>query len=76
MGVVAWAAEVYQPCPAEVDALIPTSSPDTRVPDSVVTKVRDRLLTGQRCIIRLNVQRIVAASLVSASDVGIDDETQ
>ena len=37
---------------------------DARVPDSTVAKVRDRLLTGQRCIIRLDVRNVVAACRV------------
>ena len=69
-------AEVYQPSAGEVDALIPTSSPDIRVPDSVVAKVRHRLLTGQRCIIRLKVHNVVASNLTSARGEGIDDEPQ
>lgn len=68
-------AEMYQPSPAEVDELVPASSRDTRVPDSVVAKVRHRLLTGKRCIIRIKLHSVVATSLASASEVG-NDETQ
>jgi len=68
-------AEVYQPRPGEVDELIPASSRDTRVPDSVIAKVRHRLLTGKRCIIRIKLHSVVAASLASASEMD-NDETQ
>jgi hypothetical protein len=68
-------AEVYQPLPAEVDELVPAFSRDARVPDSVVAKVRHRLLTGKRCIIRIKPHAVVATSLASAAEVG-NDETQ
>ena len=56
-------AEVYQPSAAEVDELIGQSSPDQRVPDSVVAKVRDRLLSGKRCFIGLTLTEVRAADL-------------
>ena len=56
-------AHVYQPTAAEVDELIGESSPDQRVPDSVVTKVRDRLLSGKRCFIGLTLIEVRAADL-------------
>jgi Pyridoxamine 5'-phosphate oxidase len=56
-------AHVYQPSAAEVDELIGDSSPDQRVPDSVVTKVRDRLLSGKRCFIGLTLTEVRAADL-------------
>jgi hypothetical protein len=56
-------AHVYQPSAAEVDELIGESSPDQRVPDSVVTKVRDRLLSGKRCFIGLTLTDVRAADL-------------
>jgi Pyridoxamine 5'-phosphate oxidase len=56
-------AHVYQPTAAEVDELIGESSPDQRVPDSVVTKVRDRLLSGKRCYIGLTLTQVRAAEL-------------
>ena len=56
-------AHVYQPSAAEVDELICESSPDQRVPDSVVTKVRDRLLSGKRCFIGLTLTQVRAAEL-------------
>ena len=56
-------AHVYQPSAAEVDELIGESSPDQRVPDSVVTKVRDRLLSGERCFIGLTLTEVPAADL-------------
>ena len=56
-------AHVYQPTAAEVDELIGESSPDQRVPDSVVTNVRDRLLSGKRCFIVLTLTAVRAANL-------------
>lgn len=56
-------AHVSQPSAAEVDELIGESSPDHRVPESVVTKVRDRLLSGKRCLIGLTLTEIRAAIL-------------
>jgi hypothetical protein len=56
-------AHVYQPTAAEVDELIGESSPDQRVPDSVVTKVRDRLLSGKRCFLGLTLTEVRAADL-------------
>lgn len=56
-------ASVYQPSAAEVDELIGESSPDQRVPESVVTKVRDRLLSGKRCFIGLTLTEVRAADL-------------
>ena len=56
-------AHVYQPSAAEVDELIGDSSPDQRVPDAVVTKVRDRLLSGKRCFIGLTLTEVRAADL-------------
>jgi Pyridoxamine 5'-phosphate oxidase len=56
-------ARVYQPSATEVDELIGERSPDERVPESVVTKVRDRLLSGKRCFIGLTLTEIRAADL-------------
>jgi hypothetical protein len=56
-------AHVYQPSAAEVDELIGERSPDQRVPDSVVTKVRDRLLSGKRCFIGVTLTEVRAADL-------------
>ncbi|MEE6137570.1 pyridoxamine 5'-phosphate oxidase family protein [Mycobacterium sp. 050128] len=56
-------ASVYRPSAAEVDELIGDSSPDPRVPESVVTKVRDRLLSGKRCFIGLTLTELRAAEL-------------
>jgi Pyridoxamine 5'-phosphate oxidase len=56
-------AHVYQPSAAVVDELIGESSPDQRVPESVVTKVRDRLLSGKRCFIGLTLTEVRAADL-------------
>jgi hypothetical protein len=56
-------AHVYQPSAAEVDELIGESSPDQRVPESVVMNVRDRLLSGKRCFIGLTLTEVRAADL-------------
>jgi hypothetical protein len=56
-------ARIYQPSAAEVDGLIGERSPDQRVPDAVVTKVRDRLLSGKRCVIGLTLTEVRAAAL-------------
>ena len=56
-------AHVHQPSAAEVDEFIGESSPDQRVPESVVTKVRDRLLSGKRCFIGLTLTEVRAADL-------------
>jgi hypothetical protein len=56
-------AHVFQPSAVEVDELIGESSPDQRVPDSVVMKVRDRLLSGKRCFIVLTLTEVRAAEL-------------
>lgn len=56
-------ARIYQPSAAEVDELIGERSPDQRVPDVVVTKVRDRLLSGKRCVIGLTLTEVRAADL-------------
>jgi hypothetical protein len=60
---VSGVARVYQPCATEVDELIGDSSPDHRVPESVVTKVRDRLLSGKRCVIGLTLTEVRAAAI-------------
>jgi Pyridoxamine 5'-phosphate oxidase len=56
-------AHVYQPSAAEVDELIGDRSPDQRIPESVVTKVRERLLSGKRCFIGLTLTEVRAADL-------------
>jgi hypothetical protein len=57
---VAW---VYQPSEAEIDGLIGVGSTDDRVPDSIVTTVRDRLLSGKRCFIEILLDEVRAAQL-------------
>jgi Pyridoxamine 5'-phosphate oxidase len=57
-------AHLYQPALAEVDELIGNSSADQRVPESVVTKVRDRLLSGKRCFIAITLTEVRAADLL------------
>jgi hypothetical protein len=64
-------ADVYQPSAAEVAALVPASSPDHRVQDAIVHKVRDRLARGKRCVIRVSIDVIVDAYLAPKS--GSDD---
>jgi hypothetical protein len=56
-------ARVRRPSGAEVDELITADSPDERVPDSVVTTVRERLLSGKRSFIVTTLSEICAADL-------------
>jgi hypothetical protein len=56
-------ARVYRASPAEVDELIGGSSPDERIPNWVVTKVRDRLLSGKRSVIAVMLNDIRGANL-------------
>jgi hypothetical protein len=58
---------IYQPSSAEIDELVGGSSPDQRVPQPVVTKVRDRLLSGKRCFIELTLIEVRAAALPGQS---------
>jgi hypothetical protein len=60
-------AQIYQPSSAEVDDLI-GGSPDARVPDSVVAKVRDRLLSGKRSFIKVTLADVRAANLPGRHD--------
>jgi hypothetical protein len=53
-------AEIYRPSPDEIATMLDRSSPEARVPDSVVAKVRDRLLSGKRSLIRLDVEQVRA----------------
>jgi uncharacterized pyridoxamine 5'-phosphate oxidase family protein len=53
-------AEIHQPSPAETESILERSSPEVRVPESVITKVHDRLLSGKRSLIRLDVQEVRA----------------
>jgi hypothetical protein len=62
------AAEVYRPSADEIDEMISTGTPDGRVPVSVVAKVRDRLISGKRCFIRLSFDEVCAARFATADD--------
>ena len=53
-------AEIYRPSPAEIETMLERSSPEVRVPDSVIAKVHDRLLSGKRSLIRLDVEEVRA----------------
>jgi uncharacterized pyridoxamine 5'-phosphate oxidase family protein len=53
-------AEIYRPSPAEIESMLQRSSPEVRVPDSVIAKVHDRLLSGKRSLIRLDVEEVRA----------------
>lgn len=53
-------AEVYHPSPAEFGPMLERSSPEERVPESVVANVHDRLLSGKRSFIRLDVEVVRA----------------
>jgi nitroimidazol reductase NimA-like FMN-containing flavoprotein (pyridoxamine 5'-phosphate oxidase superfamily) len=61
-------AEVYQPSEEEVDEMIGSGSSDSRVPDSVTAKVRDRLIGGKRSVIRVTVDEVCAAGLRGVQD--------
>ena len=53
-------AQIYRPAPEEIASVLDRSSPEGRVPDSVVAKVHDRLLSGKRSFIRLEVEEVRA----------------
>jgi uncharacterized pyridoxamine 5'-phosphate oxidase family protein len=53
-------AEVYLPAVDEIDEMIGAGTPDGRVPHAVVAKVRDRLISGKRCFIRLVIEEVCA----------------
>ncbi|MDV3124501.1 pyridoxamine 5'-phosphate oxidase family protein [Mycobacterium sp. 21AC1] len=56
-------AEVYRPSVEEIHEMIGMAPSDRRVPESVVASVRDRLIVGKRCFIRLALDEVVAARL-------------
>lgn len=56
-------AEVYRPSVEEIDEMIGMAPSDPRVPESVMTSVRDRLIVGKRCFIRLALDEVVAVRL-------------
>jgi nitroimidazol reductase NimA-like FMN-containing flavoprotein (pyridoxamine 5'-phosphate oxidase superfamily) len=53
-------AEVYRPSPAEIEPMLARSSSEARVPQSVIAKVYDRLRSGRRSFIRLDVEEVRA----------------
>jgi uncharacterized pyridoxamine 5'-phosphate oxidase family protein len=53
-------AEVYHPSVDEIDEMIGAATPDGRVPQAVVAKMRDRLMSGKRCFIRLVIEEVCA----------------
>lgn len=53
-------AEVYRPSPAEIDAVLSRGSAEVRVPDAVIVNVRDRLRSGKRSFIRVEVEEVRA----------------
>jgi hypothetical protein len=53
-------AEVYAPTFAELDALLTLSSPETRVSDSVIKNVYDRLRSGKRAFIKIDIDEVRA----------------
>jgi hypothetical protein len=53
-------AEIYRPSPAELEPMLERSSAEVRVPEAVIAKVHDRLLSGKRCFIRLDVREVRA----------------
>jgi nitroimidazol reductase NimA-like FMN-containing flavoprotein (pyridoxamine 5'-phosphate oxidase superfamily) len=59
-------AQIYQPAQHELEMMLQRSSPEGRVPEAVVTKVRDRSLTGKRCFLRLDIEQVPAFDLQGA----------
>lgn len=53
-------AEIYRPSPVEIETMLQRSPPEVRVPVSVIEKVHDRLLSGKRSFIRLNIEEVRA----------------
>ena len=53
-------AEIYRPSAAETESMLQRGSPEVRVPDSVIANVHDRLLSGKRSLIRLDVEEVRA----------------
>lgn len=68
-------AAIDLPARDEIDALMASASSDARVPDAVVAAVRDRLISGKRCIVRVAVNEIVASNLAAARGLGSDRAT-
>jgi len=56
-------AEIYRPSVEQIDEMTGAGASDGRVPDSVVATVRDRLISGKRCFIRVALDEVVAARL-------------
>lgn len=61
-------AEIYWPTAEEIDEMIGAGTSDGRVPDSVVAGVRDRLISGKRCVIRLSLDEVCAVRLPIVGD--------
>jgi|GEM_PF-1724664 len=61
-------AEVYRPSVEEIDLMIGAESADGRVPDRVMTTVRERMISGKRCLIRVALDEILTARLPDADD--------
>jgi uncharacterized pyridoxamine 5'-phosphate oxidase family protein len=61
-------ADVYRPSAEEIDEMIGAGTSDGRVPDSVVAGVRDRLISGKRCFIRLALDEVCAVRLPIVGD--------
>jgi uncharacterized pyridoxamine 5'-phosphate oxidase family protein len=53
-------AHIYRASPEETESILARSTPELRVPDSVITKVHDRLLSGKRSLIRLDIEEVRA----------------
>jgi hypothetical protein len=62
-------AEIYRPSAEEIDEMIGAGASDERVPDSVVAGVRDRLISGKRCVIRLSLDEVCAVRLPIVGDL-------
>lgn len=61
-------AEVYRPSVEETDLMVGAESADGRVPDWVMTTVRERMISGKRCVIRVALDEVLAARLPDADD--------
>lgn len=56
-------AEIYRPSVEEIDEMIGSAPSDGRVPELVVASVRNRLISGKRCLIRVALDEVGAARL-------------
>jgi hypothetical protein len=69
-------AEIYRPTPAELETMLERSSPEVRVPESVIAKVRDRLLSGKRSFIRLDIEEVRAVEMRAVGGAGSKEDAR